>query len=227
MHVHTRASVCAHWKTETGGMEKKRGFKQHWQALALFLGQWQEAYSTDARARTHSPRARVQNILNSIYCQSSTKVLCDSTREAWQISHRSAVIFPHRPRPFTPPRLCLVASVLSLPATCLSLLFPAQTSSTSCLWQSQCAPDLHLGWGSEGLCVFVCVCGGGEWAHRSKGVTHSLSSHHEPSCMCASHGSERCGSVQHLFMFHVCRYTNPNIKSKGWAPNGRVVLILS
>ena len=51
--THRYRDECVECLEDRGwGNRKKRGFKRHWQALTLFLGQWQEAYSTVIYRRT-------------------------------------------------------------------------------------------------------------------------------------------------------------------------------
>lgn len=187
-------------------MEKKRGFKRHWQALALFLGQWQEAYSTDRHTSNECTNTcSAYGCSSNIHIHSQAMHTCEIylraftvkaqqrifvTLKVWQISHSLQLLFffillgsSHLP---VTASTCPSFSSLQHVNRTLLQPFPTWNSSISWPWRTLCAPDPPSWQGFKGtVCVCMCVCereggcSGGmqEWAYRSKGVENSLSSH--------------------------------------------------
>lgn len=96
-HAYAQRRVRALSRRETGGMEKKRGFKRHWQALTLFLGQWQEAYSTERHADTQVKSTQILAVYHSRMSNSNICIHARTSCAYTQIYLAAFTVNPKRP----------------------------------------------------------------------------------------------------------------------------------
>lgn len=109
-------------------MEKKRGFKRHWQALTLFLGQWQEAYSTERHADTQVKSTQILAVYHSRMSNSNICIHARTSCAYTQIYLAAFTVNPGSTRKARQTLLCLSSAGIF-----------SSLSSPSCL-----PPSVHL-----------------------------------------------------------------------------------